>query len=186
MIERTQTSSAKGYSDSDGLNSATFREAMSRIPHSVYIVTTDGPAGRAGLTATAVTSVAASPPTLLICLNALNTSTQAFRTNSVIAVNCLTGDQVALANIFGTPIVAPCEEPTPEQLRELAEQRFDHGHWLPAASPVLRGANVVFEGRIIEMKPVETHLVLFVRVTNVRIGERGSSLVYHERNYRVL
>ncbi|MDY9280660.1 flavin reductase [Escherichia coli] len=47
----------------------TFRDAMSCIGAAVNIITTDGPAGRAGFTASAVCSVTDTPPTLLVCLN---------------------------------------------------------------------------------------------------------------------
>ena len=47
---------------------ALFRDGMSRIAATVHLITTDGPAGRAGLTATAVTSLSADPPMLLVCI----------------------------------------------------------------------------------------------------------------------
>ena len=47
----------------------TFRDAMACVGAAVNIITTDGPAGRAGFTASAVCSVTDSPPTLLVCLN---------------------------------------------------------------------------------------------------------------------
>ena len=46
-----------------------FRNAMSVLASAVNVVTTDGPAGRAGFTATAVCSVSDEPPSLLVCLN---------------------------------------------------------------------------------------------------------------------
>ena len=46
-----------------------FRDAMSTLAAAVNVVTTDGPGGRAGFTATAVCSVCDEPPTLLVCLN---------------------------------------------------------------------------------------------------------------------
>src|SRR3981189_248751 len=46
-----------------------FREAMSRLGAAVHVITTAGPAGKAGTTATAVCSVTDAPPTLLVCLN---------------------------------------------------------------------------------------------------------------------
>ena len=42
----------------------TFRDAMSCMGAAVNIITTDGPAGRAGFTASAVCSVTDTPPTL--------------------------------------------------------------------------------------------------------------------------
>ncbi len=50
------------------LSKEAFREGMSRLGAAVNIITTDGPAGRAGFTASAVCSVTDSPPTLLVCL----------------------------------------------------------------------------------------------------------------------
>ena len=46
-----------------------FREAMSRLGAAVHVITTDGPSGKTGFTATAVCSVSDAPPTLLVCLN---------------------------------------------------------------------------------------------------------------------
>ena len=43
-----------------------YREAMARLGAAVNVITTDGPGGRAGFTASAVCSVTDSPPTLLI------------------------------------------------------------------------------------------------------------------------
>ena len=43
-----------------------FRGAMARLGAAVNLVTTDGPAGPAGFTATAVCSVSDSPATLIV------------------------------------------------------------------------------------------------------------------------
>ena len=46
-----------------------FRDAMARLGAAVNIITTGGPAGRGGFTASAVCSVTDDPPTLLVCMN---------------------------------------------------------------------------------------------------------------------
>ena len=46
-----------------------YRDAMACLGAAVNIVTTDGAAGRAGLTASAICSVTDDPPTLLVCAN---------------------------------------------------------------------------------------------------------------------
>ena len=48
------------------VDQAQFREAMSRLGAAVHVVTTAGPAGIAGFTATAVVSVSDQPATLLV------------------------------------------------------------------------------------------------------------------------
>ena len=46
-----------------------FREAMSFCTSGVHIITTDGEAGRYGITMTAVAAVTDEPPTMLLCVN---------------------------------------------------------------------------------------------------------------------
>src|SRR2546430_14984186 len=48
---------------------AVFRAAMSRLGAAVHVITTAGPGGKEGTTATAVCSVSDAPPMLLVCLN---------------------------------------------------------------------------------------------------------------------
>ena len=53
------------------IDTASFRAAMARFPGAVTLVTARTPGGeRRGITATAVCSVTADPPSLLVCLNA--------------------------------------------------------------------------------------------------------------------
>ena len=47
----------------------TFRQGMSNLGAAVNVITTQGCAGMAGFTASAVCSVTDTPPTLLVCLN---------------------------------------------------------------------------------------------------------------------
>ena len=46
-----------------------FVAAMGLAATGVSVVTTDGPAGRFGLTVSAVSSVSAEPPLVLVCIN---------------------------------------------------------------------------------------------------------------------
>src|SRR5215204_6076762 len=77
-----------------------FRDGMSRVAASVHVVTTDGPAGRAGFTATAVAPVTDSPASLLVCINTASRSAQALLTNRVFCVNTLSAADLALADVF--------------------------------------------------------------------------------------
>ena len=54
---------------SDAAAGLSFRAAMRRVASTVTVVTTGGPFSRHGMTATAVTSVSADPPSLLVCIN---------------------------------------------------------------------------------------------------------------------
>lgn len=66
-----------------------FRDAMSSLSAAVNIVTTDGPAGRCGITATAVCSVTDTPPSLMVCINSNSAMNPVFRRTANSASTCL-------------------------------------------------------------------------------------------------
>lgn len=151
-----------------------FREAMARLGAAVHVITTDGPAGRTGVTATAVCSVSDQPPTLLVCLNRRSSAAPKLRDNRVFCVNTLGAEAESIADVFAGRTGAA------------AEERFNVGEWmtLTTGAPVLRSAVIAFECRNIEVKAVATHDVFFAAVEAIRIGAAGPALVYHERSYK--
>ena len=78
-----------------------FRDAMAQVGAAVNVITTDGPAGRAGFTASAVCSVTDTPPTLLVCLNRSASVWPTFRQHQALCVNTLAAGQESLSNVFG-------------------------------------------------------------------------------------
>ena len=153
---------------------AQFREAMSQLGAAVHVVTTAGPAGRAGVTATAVCSVSDSPATLLVCLNRRSQIAPILDTNRVLCVNTLRAGMDSLADVFAG------------RTRCTMDQRFNSGTWGEASTgaPVLTDAVVACDCRVIEIKSVATHNVVFAGVVAVRLGRPGAALVYHERAYK--
>jgi flavin reductase len=151
-----------------------YREAMARLGAAVTIVTTDGPGGRRGFTASAVCSVTDDPPTLLVCVNRGNNSHDALVANGVLCVNTLTHAQQPLSPVFAGAL----DEDT-------QPGRFAHGHWtrLATGAPVLEDAAVTFDCRIAQRVEVGTHTVLFCEVEAIRIGEVEEGLIYYGRSY---
>jgi flavin reductase len=151
-----------------------FRDAMSRLGAAVNIITTDGPAGKAGFAATAVCSVTDTPPTLLVCLNRSASVFDAVTGNGRLCVNVLNGDQDRLSTLFGgkTPV----------------EERFAAADWSQGitGAPMLDGAMASFDCEITEMKDIGTHRVLFCTVKAIRLGEAENVLVYFQRGYHRL
>ncbi|MDF1485615.1 flavin reductase [Ramlibacter sp. H39-3-26] len=151
-----------------------FRDAMARIGAAVHVVTTDGPGGRAGFTASAVCSVSDEPPTLLVCLNRAASVYPAFAANEALCVNALGAHQQALADLFGgrTPM----------------DERFAAGRWATGlgGAPVLLDAAASFDCRIAQRSVVGTHEVMFCAVLAVTVGEAAHALVYFERRYHAL
>ncbi|WP_374438939.1 4-hydroxyphenylacetate 3-monooxygenase, reductase component [Pseudomonas panipatensis] len=153
-----------------------FRNAMARLPAAVNIITSNGPRGRCGLTASAVCSVTDSPPTLLVCINRGSVSHDLFRANGHLCVNVLRGAQEELARHFAGMTRVPMEE------------RFAWDLWEEgcAGVPVLRDALVTLEGRISECKEVGSHSVMFVELERAALREQGDSLVYFNRLFHRL
>lgn len=156
-----------------------FRDGKSMLTGAVNIVTTDGPGGRAGFTATAVCSVTDQPPTLLVCLNQSFFVHRAFTTNGALCVNPLRGEQQALSEIFSTRGLT-------------AEERFARAEWtaLETGCPALSEALVNFDCRIVDTHAVGTHSVFYCQVVDIRRRTAGSGgtlgLVYFNRAYHRL
>lgn len=151
-----------------------FREGMSQLAAAVNIVTTNGAAGMAGFTASAVCSVTDQPPTLLVCLNRSSSVARIFETNGVLCVNTLTNGQEDLSRRFGGS--------TPQK------ERFLEGTWSPGmtGSPRLEGALVSFDCKIETMIERGTHQVLFCRIVELVQGSDETALVYFRRRYHAV
>jgi len=77
-----------------------FLEGMSQAAQTVSVVTTDGRAGRAGVTVSAMCSVSADPPMVLVCIHHQSRAVPAIRQNSVFCINVLAEDMQKIANTF--------------------------------------------------------------------------------------
>ena len=150
-----------------------YREAMARLGAAVNVITTAGPGGRAGFTASAVCSVTDTPPTLLICANRSNNSYAALRANGVVCVNTLTGGQEDMSPVFAG------------LTSHSMDSRFDSAHWYTMATgaPVLQDAAVAFDCRIDKVVEVGTHDVFFCIVEAVQLGSVHEGLIYYARGY---
>lgn len=155
-----------------------FRNAIARLPSGVSIVATDGPAGRAGFTATAIASVSDDPPTVLVCLNRKSPQNRLIQENARFSISLLPKDAVTLANIFAGR--------TGLHLGD----RFHHGDWttLSTGSPVLKTAIMALDCQIETFEDVGSHTVYFGRVTATMTKPRDPAgakevLIYHDRHY---
>lgn len=153
-----------------------YREAMARLGAAVNVITTDGPGGRAGFTASAVCSVTDTPPTLLVCANRTNDSYPAMKANAVLCVNTLAGAHEELS-----PVFAGMTDHT-------MEARFEGATWhtMLTGAPVLDGSLVAFDCRIDQIIEVGTHDVFICSVEAVEVGEANEGLIYYARGYHRL
>lgn len=160
--------------ESASLDRQQFRDAMAGLAAAVNVITSDGPHGRAGFTATAVCSVTDQPPTLLVCINRSASVYALFTGNGTLCVNTLGHDQQALSNAFGG--------------KTSQTERFAHGQWTTGmtGAPVLNGASLAFECRVSRHVSVGTHDILFCEVERIHQQDDASALVYFGRQYHAL
>lgn len=149
-----------------------FRAAMAQVAAAVHVVTTDGPCGRAGFTASAVSSLSDAPPMLLVCLQKNSSAYAAVRGNGVLCVNTLSADQEDLSRLFGG------KTPMAERFAGLACEAGASG------SPLLPGVRARFDCHIEQVVSVATHDVLLCRVVAQQAcAPAAGSLVYADRRY---
>ncbi len=149
---------------------------MSQAAATVSVVTTDGPAGRAGVTVSAMTSVSADTdrPTLLVCVHRLSKLASAVLENEVFCVNVLKNDQIRISEVFAGRL------PAPE-----SGDRFDCCDWTRTNTGAPRVANplVAFDCQLVDSRRVGTHHVFFGAVEDVFLSTDGSPLIYANRAY---
>jgi flavin reductase (NADH)/flavin reductase len=140
-----------------------FRSGMRHLAAHVCLITTVSPDGlRQGLTATAVCSVSADPPTLLCCVNRQIAPFAAIRGSGIFAVNVLGVLDRELAERFAGEIQG--------------EARFDIGSWstLVTGAPLLESALVTFDCRLTRLEEVATHGILFGEIQAIRSRDSNS------------
>ncbi|MFN3634229.1 MAG: flavin reductase [Rhizobium rhizophilum] len=138
----------------------------------VNVITTNGPAGRGGFTATAMCSVTDEPPTLLVCMNVSSAQTGLFVENRRFCVNVLTQEHRDLAGLFAGK-------------QSDMEARYAAADWtnLPCGNQALADAIVSFDCRLIEARLVGTHNIFSGEVVDIRCRRDGHALLYFDRNY---
>lgn len=150
-----------------------FLAAMGLATSAVTVVTTDGPAGQYGQTVSAVCSVSADPPHLLVCVNRSSPLASAITANECFAVNLLAANQVRVSDTFAgrtLPGAVPYD--------------FSCANWRTqvTGSPVLRGAIATIDCRLSQAVEIATHLVLIGAVA-ASCSWPSESLTYRSRSY---
>jgi flavin reductase (DIM6/NTAB) family NADH-FMN oxidoreductase RutF len=152
-----------------------FRDAMRRTASGVAILTTDGPAGRAGVTISTLCSLSMEPPSVIACVHQDARALETLLANGVFAANALSDEQSRVARAFAG------------QVPELREDRFGAATWrrLVTGAPILDGALASFDCRIAEAFRFGTHRILVGEVVEVA-ARTGGPLVFSDRNFRQL
>jgi DNA-binding transcriptional LysR family regulator len=150
---------------------------MSYAACTVNVVTTDGPAGRHGVTVSAMVSVSADTPqpTLLVCIHQLSPVAAAVLANAVFCVNVLREDQAHISDSFAG------------RTGVHGEAKFECTHWtrqVTGAPRVVDGL-VAFDCRVTASEHVGSHFVVFGQVLDIFVAGAGAPLIYANRAYGV-
>ena len=152
-----------------------YREAMSKVAAAVHVITTEGSAGRYGITLTAVTSVTDTPPTLLLCINQNARIQPILRANGRLCVNVLASSQQDVAEHFAGITSVPVTE------RFLQNDWQNHHH---SAQPQLVGALAHLHGHIVDNHDMGSHSVFYVAVEHININsQENQGLLYFQRQF---
>lgn len=161
-------------------NISNFKAAMSQLAGAVSIVATGssaGPAGWRGMTATAVCSLCAEPPSLIVCLNRASGTYKELQRNGLFSVNVLASRHVDLARRFAG------------QGGLVGGRRFAASGWHTGtlSVPVLADAVVSFECRVPQSFEYGTHTLLIGGIVTARwAGDGIEPLIYHRHRFRDL
>jgi flavin reductase (DIM6/NTAB) family NADH-FMN oxidoreductase RutF len=160
----------------DALRKQKFLEAMSRGATFVTVLTTDGEAGRYGVTVSSMTSVAADgfAPTILACVHQKSPAANAILANKSFCANILHEGQQDISDLFSG--------------RHKTEHasRFDTLPWKKTGSgqPRIEGATANFDCILRTSVLWETHHILIAHVMDVELNDDPKALLYGQRAYR--
>jgi flavin reductase len=151
-----------------------FKLGMRLLAGAVNIITSAHGGRRYGMTATAVCSVTADPPTVLVCINKLATTHGIVAKSKVLSVNVLRAEDWELSSTFSGATSG--------------EGRFKSRDWtrLATGAPVLIDALVSFDCRVVKKVMHGTHGIFLGQVEQVLVGKPGKPLLYSEGQYAKL
>jgi len=151
-----------------------FKAGMRALAGAVNIITSTHGGHRFGMTATAVCSASAEPPTVLACVNKLATTHGAVAKSKAFCVNVLRSEDWELSTSFSGA--------------QSGETRFTSRDWtrLATGSPVLIDALVCFDCRVVKSLAHGSHTIFLGQVEQVLMGKKGKPLLYSEGQYAKL
>ena len=152
-----------------------FRDAMRLTASGVAVVTSDGEAGRAGVTVSSLCSLSMEPPSVVFCVHRDNKGLAQILKNGIFVANVLCDAQERVANSFAGLIP------------EWRENRFLAGEWseLQTGAPALDGALCNFDCRVAQVFEFGSHRIVTGEVLDVRT-QPAQPLVFSDRAFRRL
>jgi len=156
------------------IDAAAFKKGMRHLAASVTLITTLYAGMRGGLTATAVCSVSAEPPQILVCVNK----------------SASAHDPIGKAGFFCVNILAPEHRKIAERFAGMdgveGDDRFnDMGDWmtLSTGAPVLKGCPVSFDCKLVAELSAGTHTIYIGEIVDVSLDPDATALLYADGTF---
>jgi flavin reductase (DIM6/NTAB) family NADH-FMN oxidoreductase RutF/nitroreductase len=151
------------------ISSDLFRSLMRNIASSVAVITTNHNSRPHGMTATAVCSVSANPPTILIVINRSTRSHPLIAASKTFVVNVLSEAQSSIGDRFSGKL----------------DNQFDGIEYMdaPSGCPIIKGAAAYIECRTVTEQETGTHTIFIGRVIGGGLTQ-VSPLLYHDGEYK--
>ncbi|MGD9784081.1 MAG: flavin reductase family protein [Hyphomicrobiaceae bacterium] len=163
----------KSTRDKAGISSQAYRALMRHQAGAVTVVACGIGDERAGLTATAFSSLSDSPPTVLVCVQRTAGAHDVISRARAFSVNILASDQQAVAERFAG------------KSGETGEARFAGLEWkrLATGAPVLAGALASLDCELLEQHGFTTHSIFIGRVVDGLMRAEAEPLLYFRGDY---
>ena len=147
---------------------------MRTLAGAVNIITSAHGGRRYGMTATAVCSASAEPPTVLACINKLATTHAAVAKSRMFCVNVLRVEDWELSTAFSGG--------------QSGDARFRSRNWtrLATGAPVLIDSLVSFDCRVVKKLAHGSHTIFLGQVEQILLGQKGKPLLYSDGQYAKL
>jgi len=152
------------------ITSENFTNGMRHLAAAVNVISAMVDGKPRGMLATAVCSVCAAPPTLLVCINQTAEMYKSISEGKRFCVSVLNEQQFETATKF---------------MSADRDDRFNHFEWdtIATGAPAVRNALVNFDAELETRVDAGTHTVFLGRVIGMRISGKGQSLVYHDGSF---
>jgi flavin reductase (DIM6/NTAB) family NADH-FMN oxidoreductase RutF len=150
-----------------------YRAVMRHQAGAVTIIASGTNGARAGLTATAFSSLSDDPPMVLVCVQRRSGTHAVIAAQRAFSVNILAREQQGLAETFSGK----------DGLK--GDSRFAGASWsvLKTGAPVLDGALASLDCELSDEHAFSTHSIFIGRVVEGRFRGEGEPLLYFRNDY---
>lgn len=158
---------------SHGMDGGSYRAVMRHQTGAVTVIAAGLVGSRAGLTATSVSSLSDSPPTILACVHRSSAAHERIVRAKAFSVNLLASDQQEVAERFAGR----------RGLR--GEDRFQGLEWVTMRSgaPILAGALASLDCELLDQHSFTTHSIFIGRVLDGQFQGEKQPLLYFRGDF---